>query len=260
MDFLSREGSPLPEALWEKIDETVVSAAKKALVGRRFLSLYGPLGAGMQSINVDDFAALGETEGSPVKTLGRQYVELPVLYKDFFMLWRDIENSEKLGLPIDLSAAMNAAVQAARQEDELVFSGLLSVKGAKKVKKGDWSTGETPVTDVCQGLTYFTEAGIIGKAALIVSPDLYLQLQRIQPGTGITEYERVKELVKLYQTPVLGKNKAVLVNPQPQYMDLAVGQDLATAYLETKDLNHYLRILETVLPRIKNKDAIVIYE
>jgi len=249
MDFLSREGSPLPEALWEKIDETVVSAAKKALVGRRFLSLYGPLGAGIQSINVDDFAALGETEGSPVKTLGRQYVELPVLYKDFFILWRDIENSERLGLPVDLSAAMNAAVQAARQEDELVFGGLLSVKGARKIKKGDWSTGETPVTDVCQGLTYFTEAGIIGKAALIVSPDLYLQLQRIQPGTGITEYERVKE-----------QNKAVLVNPQPQYMDLAVGQDLATAYLETRDLNHYLRILETVLLRVKNKDAIVIYE
>ena len=31
MDFLSREGSPIPEDLWEKIDDAVVSTAKKFL-------------------------------------------------------------------------------------------------------------------------------------------------------------------------------------------------------------------------------------
>ena len=54
MDFLSREGSPISAELWSKIDEQVVSMAKKVLVGRRFLHIYGPLGAGVQSINIDD--------------------------------------------------------------------------------------------------------------------------------------------------------------------------------------------------------------
>jgi len=44
MDFLSREGSPISAELWEKIDEAVVSAAKKILTGRRFISIYGPFG------------------------------------------------------------------------------------------------------------------------------------------------------------------------------------------------------------------------
>jgi uncharacterized linocin/CFP29 family protein len=43
-------------------------------------------------------------------------------------------------------------------------------------------------------------------------------------------------------------------------MDLAVGQDIAASYLETKDLNHIFRVLETAVPRIKNKDAVIIFE
>ena len=41
-------------------------------------------------------------------------------------------------------------------------------------------------------------------------------------------------------------------------MDLAVGKDIETAYLETKDLNHVFRIIETVALRIKSKDAIIV--
>jgi uncharacterized linocin/CFP29 family protein len=45
MDYLSRDGSPISAELWAEIDKTVVSTAKKVLTGRRFLSVYGPLGA-----------------------------------------------------------------------------------------------------------------------------------------------------------------------------------------------------------------------
>jgi uncharacterized linocin/CFP29 family protein len=41
-------------------------------------------------------------------------------------------------------------------------------------------------------------------------------------------------------------------------MDLTIGQDIATAYLEQKNLNHCFRVLETVLLRIKRKQAVVI--
>jgi uncharacterized linocin/CFP29 family protein len=41
-----------------------------------------------------------------------------------------------------------------------------------------------------------------------------------------------------------------------QHFDLAVGQDLATAYLESRNLNHYLRVMETIALRIKDPGAI----
>ncbi len=42
-------------------------------------------------------------------------------------------------------------------------------------------------------------------------------------------------------------------------MDLSIGIDVNTAYLEQVNLNHSFRILETVLPRIKNANAIVVF-
>jgi uncharacterized linocin/CFP29 family protein len=95
-----------------------------------------------------------------------------------------------------------------------------------------------------------------------LSPDLYLQMQRIQPGTGLLEIERVKKLLNgnVVSSPVLGNDKAVLVCTEPRNIDLVIGQDLAAAYLEQKDLNHCFRILETVLLRIKRRQAIVVFE
>ena len=87
-------------------------------------------------------------------------------------------------------------------------------------------------------------------------------MQRLQEGTGLLEIDRVSKLVdgNIFKTPVLGKGKAVLVCSDPRNMDLVIGQDISTGYLEQKDFNHSFRILETVLLRIKRKQAIVVFE
>jgi len=75
------------------------------------------------------------------------------------------------------------------------------------------------------------------------------------------EIDRVSKMVdgRIYRASVLGMKQAVLVCCEPQYMDLVVGQDMATAYLELVDLNHHMRVLETVLPRLKRQDAVVVF-
>jgi len=35
---------------------------------------------------------------------------------------------------------------------------------------------------------------------------------------------------------------------------------MITSYLETKNLNHYFRIMETILLRIKNKKAVIVFD
>jgi uncharacterized linocin/CFP29 family protein len=111
------------------------------------------------------------------------------------------------------------------------------------------------------GLAKFLENGIAGRKALVVSPNLFVQLQRIQPGTGVTEYDRISKLLdgNIFSTPVLKNDKAVLVCSEPQNVDLVIGQDMVTSYLETRNLNHYFRIIETILLRIKNKEAVIVF-
>ena len=271
MDFLSKGSAPFSEELWAKIDAAVVETAKRALIGRRFLGLYGPLGSGALSVPVDDLNARGyEDDGAMVRTAGRAFKEIPLLYQDFSLSWRDLEYTEKNDLPVDLTAAMAAAAAAARNEDRLIFfgsealgfSGLFGAKDAVHMKRGDWSKDENPFSDVAKAVETLIGKGFWGRMALVVSPDLYTQMERIQAGTGRMELERVNSLLNcnVLRAQVLGSNKAILVASEPVNMDLAVGVDLSVSYLELKDLNHSLRIVETVLPRIKRGDAIVVFD
>jgi len=270
MDYLSRDGSPISADLWEKIDEAVVTAASKVLVGRRFINIYGPLGAGVQSINVDNVAELEESEDSFAVIKGRTYQHIPMISQDFSLLWRDLEYSEQTGLPVDLSAAKAAASQCALKEDEFIFmgneelgyKGLLTEEGIIKMPISNWAEGENPFKDIAAGIASFIENGLVGKKALVVSPHLYVLLQRIQPGTGMTEFDRISRLLdcNIFTTQVLKGDKALLVVAEPQYLDLVIGQDMITSYLETRNLNHYFRIIETLLLRIKNKKAVILFE
>lgn len=271
MSYLSREAALLPEELWSQIDAAVVKAARNVLVGRRFLHIFGPLGIGTGSIAIDDINVIDESVNDGIiTTAGRKYVEIPMIYEDFTLLARDLEAAQKAGYPIDLAKASAAAEACAFKEDRLIFfgnchlgyEGLINADGVNKLSKKDWSVGENAFCDIVSAISLFTEKGIYGPYALTLSLDLYIQLQRLQPGTGMLEIDRIANLLggHIYKSSVLGQNKALLVCSDQRNMDLVIGQDMATAYLEQKELNHSFRILETILPRIKRKDAIVVFE
>lgn len=270
MDYLAREGAPCGDGLWEKIDSAVIDTARKNLIGRRFLSIFGPLGAGAQSIQNDKIYKTEETNNGIVKTTGRTFIEIPQLYQDFSLLWRDIENSRQTGYPLELSSVFSASQAIAHKEDNLIFfgdefigaEGIMNAEGAGKLPRSDWKTGENAFFDITKALALMGGKSIFGRYVLCVSPDLYCDLQRIQQGTGLMEIDRISKLVdgRVFNAPILGTKKAVLLCAESQYMDLVIGQDMAAAYLEQKDLNHYFRIIETIIPRIKNSEAIVIFE
>ncbi len=270
MDYLARESAPISSELWGKIDAIVVENARKHMVCRRFLSLYGPLGAGTATVAVDGPKKEESLDNGIGRITGRRLLELPQLYQDFTLLWRDLEEAEKTGHPLDLSVVAAAAQKSAKQEDNLILfgnqelgvEGLLNATGAHKIKRGDWSKGEASFKDVAHGIAYLANNSMLGRYALVLSPEIYLELQRLQPNVGLLEVDRIAKLVdgRIYPAGRFGAGKAVLVCAEPQYMDLAVGADLAAGYLEQRDLNHYFRILETVALRIKQPEAVVVFE
>lgn len=270
MDYLAREGAPISAELWQRIDETVIGEARKHMVCRRFLDIYGPLGAGASYVPVETTEADEVFENNMGRVVGRPLAELPMLYQDFAILWRTLAEADANGRPLDLSAAAAAAQRSSKQEDDLILfgdkklgvEGLFTASKAKKLKRGDWSTGEAAFQDVAHAIAYMSNNSMLGRYALILSPEIYLQLQRLQPNVGLMEIDRIKKLIgdRVYPVGAFGMGKAALVCAEPQYMDLAVGMDLATGYLEQRDFNHYFRIAETVALRIKNPKAIVQFE
>lgn len=271
MSYLSRETAPLSEELWSQIDNAVVKTARSMLVGRRFMHIYGPLGISTDSIELDNGECVHEeSKEGFITTAGRKYVQIPMIYEDFTILSRDLEKAEKLGRPVDLYMAMSAAEKCSLREDKFIFfgnkdldyDGIFTVAGANKITKKDWGVGENSFSDIAEAINLMVKENIYGPYTLIMSPDLYLKLQRLQPNTGLLEIDRISKLVTggVYQSPVLDKEMAALICADERNMDLVIGQDMATAYLEQSGLNHNFRVLETILPRIKRSKAIVIFE
>jgi uncharacterized linocin/CFP29 family protein len=60
--------SPLTPEQWEFLQQEIVREARRTLVGRRLLGLYGPLGAGLESVAVEQY---GPDEDAEIEFLSR---------------------------------------------------------------------------------------------------------------------------------------------------------------------------------------------
>lgn len=277
-DYLNRSQSPLTEEQWENLEKAVIDTARKHLIGRRFLNLYGPLGAGVQYLDFKTYAGdfkavidfVGENDEGLFRSVERYIKQIPIIYKDFKIDWRDLETCAIQGLPIDTTPAAMSAVFVAEMEDDLIFNGnpnygiegLLTAQGRSSVEIGNWDEEGSAYDDVLKAAETLSIKGFHEPYALVVSPKLYSKLIRAYKNTTYLELDLIKKAVTeyVYKSPSIKGNKAVLVSIGSEYVDLAVAQDITLAFLEASKMNHYFRIFELVMPRIKVPAAICTIE
>ncbi|WP_026567816.1 family 1 encapsulin nanocompartment shell protein [Bacillus sp. UNC41MFS5] len=269
--------SPLNELEFSQLDQTVIESARRQLVGRRFIELYGPLGRGMQSIPNDIFfenmEAKMDFQGSfetIVESSKRVNHTIPLLYKDFVLYWRDIEQTKTLDIPIDFSAAANAARDVANLEDQMIFHGarefdipgLMNVQGRLTHLIGEWYESGAAFQDIVDARNKLLEMNHHGPFALVLSPELYSLIHRVHKDTNVLEIEHIRELVTdgVFQSPVLKGKTGVILNTGRNNLDLAVSEDFDTAYLGVEGMNHPFRVYETAVLRIKRPGAICTLE
>jgi uncharacterized linocin/CFP29 family protein len=269
--------APLNEQDWRRLEETIIQAARRQLVGRRFIDLYGPLGEGVQSVINDIFE---EVQGGGISLRGetlemsaptrRINLSIPMVYKDFILYWRDIQQAKTLGMPVDMSPVANAAIQCARLEDDLIFNGssefdlpgLMNVKNRLTHIHGDWLKSGQAFSDVVESINKLQQMGHTGPYAMVLSPELFSLLHRVHQGTNVLEIEHIRELVTdgVYQSPVLKGKSGVIVATGTHNLDLALAEDFDTAYLDTEQMNYLFRVYEALVLRIKRPSAICTLE
>lgn len=278
MDILDRNAAPLTENEWSRIDEAVVNTASRMLVGRKVIEVLGPLGSGVYSIPYSVFSGksptgidmVGEQDSFVVEPTSRATINLPMLYKDFKIMWRDVEADRHLGLPLDVSTAAVAGNYVAVQEDNLIFNGnkelgyegLFTTTGRQVVSIGNWDETGTALADVVKAVGALSEAGHYGPYAMVVSPKLFGRMVRVYGNTGMLELDQVKALVSggVYYSNVISGSKAVVVAIGGHNLNLAVGQDMVTSYMGPTNMNHVFRVLETIALLVRRPDAICTIE
>lgn len=276
--YLNREDCPLTAQDWNQIDTLVVDVARRMLVGRRFIHIFGPMGVGIQDVDYDMFsgtgpaqlAVFGETETSVVKAAKRVHENIPLVYKDFMIYWRDIETSRQMGMPLDISAAAAASAFVAQREDQLIFNGdeecgyegLASATGRLSIPARDWGEAGNGFQDLVDATASLLSHGFYGPYAVIVNPKAYSKLHRVYANSGVLEINHLREIATagVFQSPTLTDIPGLVVSCGIQNFDLAIGQDLVTAYLGAENMNHPFRVFESLVLRIKRPQAICTFE
>ena len=281
-NYLMRDDAPLSAEEWGKLDELVVHVARKMLVGRRFISLAGPLGVGMQAVPVAAIGAgnacLHDEEGcaceagecNVIQVTGRKLLTLPLIHQDFRLSWRDIETSHQMGWPLELGPAAAASAACARAEDELIFhghpdhgyEGLLSAAGRHTAPLTKWDEPGSAFANVVAATEALVADGYYGPFAAILSPALVARTQRVARDIGRLESSLIEDLVEggLFCSSVLAENQGLVVALGAHNFDLAVAQDLITAYLGPENMDHDFRAMESLVLRIKRPGAICTLE
>ncbi len=85
----------------------------------------------------------------------------------------------------------------------------------KAPSKSREATGqqEDAYKDVAHGISYLSSNSMLGRYALVLSPEIYLELERLQPNVGLLELDRIAKLVngRVYAAGAYGAGKAALV-------------------------------------------------
>jgi uncharacterized linocin/CFP29 family protein len=262
--ILMREDAPFTDEQWRIVDQTVSEVANRVMVGRRILDLYGPLGFGAYTVPLYTYG--GE---EAVRAKITRQLSMSTLMHDFVITVKDLELINA-GQPFDKAPVAAAATRAARAEDALIFNGdkgegadgLLTVEGRSVRELSDWDEEGAALQDIAATTAHLVSEGFYGPYFVVLHPVRYTKLQRVYGKRGILEVELIEKQAKggVFATPVMPEDKVLVVAGQSQYMDLAVGLDLSVAFVETVNLEHCFRLMETLALRIKQPQAICTLE
>ena len=261
----------------EGMNKIVKETAARKLVGRKIIAIYGPIGGGMQSISEDIFA---EKEGGKIHLLGtgkpqeiereaRNFIKLPIIYKDFVLSWRDLELAHYNNVPIDLSIVEHAASQVFYSEDDMIFNGapefdqpgILNVEGRNEFTINGWKEAGDGLKSVVEALSTIYKKREVGPFAMALHPDLFASLHRLYGNSGLLEIRHIERLVTagIYPTPVLPPGIGVLFPVGSEHMDIVIGQPETVVYRCHRDVNPEFRVMETIGLRIKKPSVICVF-
>jgi uncharacterized linocin/CFP29 family protein len=201
-------------------------------------------------------------------------ITVPVIEKEFEILWRDIEAARGSGMPLDTQEAENAARQCAEDEDFLLITGehtgfnalgvegLATATGRNTSAGGDWSANA--FTYVNNAIAELEADGHLGPYALVVKPSWWRQIAAAYvTNTAITIAEKVAELCQagVYRTDSLktsagATTNALVVEPSQENFELVIGKDLEVRKQEDVRGNYECVVREVVAPRIKRPTSI----
>lgn len=268
--------NPLTEREWSRLSQMIHQVGNATLT-RRIIEVTAPLGAGQQTVPNEEL--LGITEGYKgriggggiaLQTRKTSSGIVPIIFKDFIMHWRDLEESRLTSQAIPIAKAAAAASSCARAEDRLVFfgdremghSGLMTVEGREKLIGRAWGKAGSAFTNFTDITRKLTEKGFNGPFAAVVHPQIFAAMHRVLARSSLLEVTHVRALLNggIYKSELLPKQTGFVISMGRQNFELMIAVDTSAAFLGARQMNLPFRVFKAVYLRIKRSDAICVFQ
>jgi len=258
---------------YQLIQEAIITAARKPLVGRQVMPIRELNDYGITEIKYwtqtdMNAAAIGMAAlqgNADVVGLAPGTLGIPVLWKDFQIFARDLASSQRLGIPLDTSFASDAGRRVGELEETLIWEGVQGFVGfmgssghGTEASAGAWSTAANAYKDIMDTVADLETAGYSGRPTLIVTPAQKADMRLHIGTTSDTVLEKAQELCDVVTCHFFADNaSALMVMPDPENFQLDIAQNLVThpVMLPSQDL--WCRVYEALIPKFKRANSIV---
>ena len=257
-NYLGRTDAPISAETWKLLDATMVEAAKSQMTGRRLISIEGPYGFGLKVIPLSD-CEIGEgIRSSP-------FLPVHLITSSFFLNKRDLAACEKDQMLLDTDPVASAAIECARVEEGILFSGiqdtpgLLGAEGSSSLALTKWDKAGMAADQVIRAVTLLDDAGFHGPYCMGLAPSQYnLLLRRYPQGDG-TELDHIRSIIggDVVKAPVLKKGGVLLASGR-QYCSIVIGQDMSVGFNGPAGDELEFTISESLALHIRAPEAICV--
>lgn len=272
LQFVGLDQAQITPEQYQLIQDAVITAARKPLVGRNVMPIKELNDYGIQQLktwtqtgmNAAAIGMIARQSNADIVGLTAGTLDIPVIWKDFNLFVRDLASSQRQGIPLDTSFAAEAGRQVAELEETLIwegkegFIGFMGVVGRQShATLGTWATAGNAYKDFCMAVAALETEGFGGRYAMIVSPAQKALLRTLFTNTGVSELEKIQEEADVFTSYFFADDAdALVVAPDPANFELQIAQNVAThvAQLETGDL--FFRVYEAVIPQFKRAKSI----
>jgi uncharacterized linocin/CFP29 family protein len=272
LEFVAMDESQLTLEQYQLIEEAVITAVRKPLVGRSVMPLKELNNVGIQQIKTytqTDMSAasigMAMIQGAAdIVGLTPGFLPIPAIWKDFVIPFRDLESSRTTGVALDTTFASDAGRRVAELEELLIWEGTQGFVGfmgavgrLTEASAGSWATAGNMYTDVKDAIAELGNAGFSGKPTLICTPNQYADSLVIFTNTGIPQLVQIRELCNPVVAHFFADDaSALMVMPDPENFELKIGQNAVVrpTVRETGDV--FCRVFEALIPQFKRTNSI----
>lgn len=291
---IAANATTLEEDEWETLSDRMVQIYREELVGISDLQNAGLTRSLSLATQVDlwqdrsDFTEAevsmdGESGSEEDRvTYATNGVPIPIVHKDFRVSDRELESSRRLNNDLRTDGVADATRQVSEKLEDLLFGGwtptIRDADGDTFTLEGytthsdrntytgsDWGTAGNIRDDIVAMLDELDKDNRTGGGFwLYIAPTQWREFRsKVDPdGDGnMTVRQRVleefdEEIGMVRRAPKLSSGEAVLVDPSPDVVELAVAEDVQTIEWQSgSGMTNYYKVMAAMAPEIKSDNS-----